>query len=116
MTIREQLQAWHREMGLPYTFPQLEPEKFPVLTLHPHGALAVKLIGEAFLWLDPRASEYRRAKALLELGAQAKAEAWRAGFDEISAWIPPQIVERFQPGLRKLGWQPSPWPSWSIRL
>ena len=116
MTVQDQIRAWHRAMGLDFPFPDLAAGSFAVLETDPAGALAVKRIGEAYLWLDPDAAPLARSRALVRLDAQARAACVASGIEEVSAWIPPAIVGTFERVLRHLGWRPSRWQSWSVRL
>ncbi len=118
---QEEGQKLYDAMGLPYTMPNVASPAFALKELleDENGKIiaagAIKIIGESFLWIDPAQTPIRRAKAVRALVARAKVEGARAGFEELSAWIPPAVEAEFGLALHKLGWSPSLWRNWSIR-
>ncbi len=109
-------------MRLPFEMPNVDSPAFALKEILEDengkilGAGAVKIIGEAFLWVDPKINGIRRVKTVRALVAQAKMEGAKAGFEELSAWIPPQVEPEFGRALYKLGWTPSMWRNWSVKL
>jgi hypothetical protein len=112
----------YRSMRLPYAMPDLDTPLFGLKRVVESengeviAAGAVKPIGEAFLWVDPNMSPVLRARALRKLNHEAEVTAAEAGYDELTAWIPPHIEEDFARSLVHSGWRASPWRSWSKRL
>jgi hypothetical protein len=45
-----------------------------------------------------------------------KQEAWRKGFEQITAFVPPEVEESFAKRLIELGFQKSPWSSFTLNL
>ena len=69
------------------------------------GAVLLRLTAEAYLLLDPRAGTPRqRWQWLLALHAAAERDAWQRGLEDVHAWLPPPIAEKFGKRLARLGW------------
>src|SRR5438045_5070697 len=69
------------------------------------GAAFLRLTAEAYLLLDPRAGTPRqRWQALLALHAAAERDAWQRGLEDVHAWLPPPIANKFGKRLTRLGW------------
>lgn len=111
----------HRKMKMRYDFPDLLMPTFAIkkLVFDQKGELlaggALKLIGEAFLWIDPACNQYKKAKAISVLADSCSEGSKNIGIEEVSAFIPPELELSFADTLGKLGWRRSPWPAWSIR-
>lgn len=112
----------HRKMALGYQLPETFGPLFFVRKVFVDddgkviGAAAVKLIGEAYIWLDTERSEYERAKCVKILQDSCGKEAARIGLEDVSAWIPTKLLRCFRVTLEKLGWKKSPWRNFSIVL
>ena len=112
---------FHEAMGMGYEFPDWGPlYAIQRVAVSADGraiaAAAVKLTGEAFLWLDPAASNVVKAAALVELGTQCSQASSALGLEDVSCWVPPEIEPSFGPVLERLGWLRSPWQSWTKPL
>ena len=69
------------------------------------GAAFLRLTAEAYLLLDPRAGTPReRWQWLLALHAAAARDAWQRGLEDVHAWLPPSIAQKFGKRLARLGW------------
>jgi hypothetical protein len=69
------------------------------------GAAFLRLTAEAYLLLDPRAGTPReRWQWLLDLHAAAERDAWRRGLEDVHAWLPPPIAQKFGKRIQRLGW------------
>jgi hypothetical protein len=69
------------------------------------GAAFLRLTAEAYLLLDPRAGSPRqRWQWLLALHAATEREAWQRGLEDVHAWLPPPIANKFGKRLARLGW------------
>jgi hypothetical protein len=69
------------------------------------GAALLRLTAEAYLLLDPQAGSPRqRWQSLLTLHEAARDEAWQRGLEDVHAWLPPAIAEKFGRRLGGLGW------------
>jgi hypothetical protein len=69
------------------------------------GAAFLRLTAEAYLLLDPRAGTPReRWQWLLALHAAAERDAWHRGLEDVHAWLPPPIAQKFGKRLARLGW------------
>jgi hypothetical protein len=77
----------------------------------------LKLTAEAFVFVDhDHADPERRWLALQKLTACTLSEAARKGVEDVTAWIPPQLDRSFGERLIALGFNRSPWPSYSAVL
>ena len=69
------------------------------------GAAFLRLTAEAYLLLDPRAGSPReRWQWLLALHAAAERDAWQRGLEDVHAWLPPPIAQKFGKRIARLGW------------
>ena len=82
------------------------------------GAALLRLTAEAYLLLDPRAGTPReRWQWLLALHAAAERDAWRRGLEDVHAWLPPSIAQKFGRRISQLGWRrDDAWTPYSKRL
>jgi hypothetical protein len=70
------------------------------------GAALLRLTAEAYLLLDPRAGTPReRWQWLLALHAAAERDAWQRGLEDVHAWLPPGIAQKFGRRITQLGWR-----------
>lgn len=70
------------------------------------GAALLRLTAEAYLLLDPRAGSPReRWQWLLALHEAARRDAWQRGLEDVHAWLPPPIAQKFGRRLERLGWR-----------
>ena len=70
------------------------------------GAALLRLTAEAYLLLDPGAGTPReRWQWLLALHEAARRDAWLRGLEDVHAWLPPRIAEKFGRRLQRLGWR-----------
>ncbi|HYL09506.1 MAG TPA: hypothetical protein VEU31_02110 [Candidatus Acidoferrales bacterium] len=70
------------------------------------GAALLRLTAEAYLLLDPKAGTPRdRWRWMLGLHAATERDAWQRGLDDVHAWLPPRIAERFGRRIERLGWR-----------
>ena len=108
----DELRAIHAAQGFDYALPDLSNPLFVsklVLTddggKRITGAALLRLTAEAYLLLDPRAGTPRdRLNALLALHAATERDAWRRGLEDVHAWLPSRVAERFGSRLERLGW------------
>jgi hypothetical protein len=85
---------------------------------HILGAALLRLTAEAYLLLDPRVGTPReRWQWLLALHEAARRDAWQRGIEDVHAWLPPRIAEKFGRRLERLGWRrDDSWTPYSTRL
>jgi hypothetical protein len=111
------LRQMHSAMKMAYNFPDLTDELTAVSTVIDDGNIiaggAVKIIGESYLWIDPRRSVNDRLTAISLLDADMAKNAKLKGFSSVSAWIPPEVHGAFTKLIEDLGWRKSPWPTWT---
>jgi hypothetical protein len=70
------------------------------------GAALLRLTAEAYLLLDPRAGSPReRWQWLLALHQATERDAWQRGLEDVHAWLPPPIANKFGKRVARLGWQ-----------
>ncbi len=118
----EKLAQFHSEMGLGYKLPESFGPLFAVrkAVIDEKGQVvalaAVKVIGEAYIWLDVEDSGFKRAKCVKILNEACSKEASLLGIDEVSAWVPTKLIRCFRKTLETLGWRKSPWRNFSIVL
>ncbi len=95
-------EAAPRDAGLPTGSGQVPPGATKERIL---GAAFLRLTAEAYLLLDPRAGTPReRWQWLLALHAAAERDAWQRGLEDVHAWLPPPIAEKFGKRVARLGW------------
>jgi hypothetical protein len=82
------------------------------------GAALLRLTAEAYLLLDPRAGTPReRWQWLLALHAAAERDAWQRGLEDVHAWLPPPIAQKFGKRIARLGWlRDDAWTPYCKRL
>jgi hypothetical protein len=82
------------------------------------GAALLRLTAEAYLLLDPRAGTPReRWQWLLALHEVARRDAWQRGLEDVHAWLPPPIAQKFGRRLARLGWRrDDAWTPYCTRL
>lgn len=97
----------HRENG------QLESGATKIV-----GAALLRLTAEAYLLLDPRVGTPReRWQWLLALHAATERDAWQRGLEDVHAWLPPPIAQKFGKRLARLGWlRDDAWTPYCKRL
>jgi hypothetical protein len=124
-----QLKAIHASQGFDYQFPDLSNPLFVTkLVLTDTGDYAnenrrqdagatdntnekilaaafLRLTAETYLLLDPHAGTPRaRWQSLLALHAATHRDAWTRGLEDVHAWLPPPIAQKFGRRLQRLGW------------
>jgi hypothetical protein len=126
------LKEIHIRSGLPANcWPNLSNPLYLVRLVDTEGNRVVqggfiKLTGEAYLLLDHNYdTPERRWQILQDLTVKALAEAAQprfgslalaGGLEDVSAWLPPPLVKSFWPRLKSLGFEPSPWASYTALL
>jgi hypothetical protein len=82
------------------------------------GAALLRLTAEAYLLLEPRAGTPReRWQWLLALHAAAERDAWQRGLEDVHAWLPPSVAQKFGKRLARLGWlRDDAWTPYCKRL
>jgi len=82
------------------------------------GAALLRLTAEAYLLLDRRASTPReRWQWLLALHEAARRDAWHRGLEDVHAWLPPPIAQKFGRRLARLGWRrDDSWTPYCLRF
>ena len=72
---------------------------------------------EVFLVVDHTAgTPEQRMEWLKELTRTVASKSWARGLDELTAWLPPEIEQRFGKRLLGLGFIKSPWVSYTLPL
>src|SRR5579871_1028968 len=133
------LRRIHSAQNFPYAFPNLADPLFLtklVLTSNPENqnsgrevattrtpqspiaAALLRLTAEAYFLIDPQLTKPRdRYRALLTLHEATRQDALGRGLQDVHAWLPPQIAEKFGKRLTKLGWsRDDEWTPYHRRL
>lgn len=77
----------------------------------------IKLTSEAFLIVNhEKGTAEQRWEWLMALTSRVSDLAFARGLDEISAWIPPEILDSFEKRLEDLGFVRSPWVCFTKKL
>jgi hypothetical protein len=109
------LRAIHAAQGFGYALPDLDNPLFVtklVLSEKLHdgqekiaGAALLRLTAEAYLLLDPQNGTPReRWQRLRLLHDATQGDAWSRGLEDVHAWLPPPISEKFGKHVERLGW------------
>jgi hypothetical protein len=119
----ESLKAIHASSGLPVNcMPDLSDELFIVkFVAEENGRVVqgafVKQIAEGFVLVDRGyGSPEKKWDILQELVTQGLHAARLKGIRDLSCWVPPKLEQTFAGRLNDLGFERSPWPSFSITL
>ena len=125
----EALRSIHAAQGFDYTLPDLHNPLFVTKLVLSDGNVAkssdrilgaafLRLTAEAYLLLDPRAgTPCERWQWLLALHEAARRDAWQRGLEDVHAWLPPPIAQKFGRRLERLGWRrDDSWMPYSTRL
>lgn len=77
----------------------------------------LKVTSELYLLVDHTVgTPEERWEWLKAFKEHMKAEAFRAGFDQMTAWIPTDVEESFAKRLEAMGFIKSPWQSWTLNV
>lgn len=77
----------------------------------------VKLTGEAFVIVNHEVgTPEQRWEWLQAITDRVEKLAWARGLDELTCWIPPDLVDSFEKRLKDLGFDRSPWVSFTKKL
>jgi hypothetical protein len=113
----------HAQSGLPSNcLPNLSSPLFVVKKVVENGSGPMlggflKKNGELFILIDhSKGTPESRWEALQDLCAQGLNEAASMGFEHVSCWIPPETEPSFGKRLEALGFQRSPWISYTAVL
>lgn len=113
----------HRQNGLPENCrPEFQNPLFIIKRVlepnaggRPAMGIFVKITSEVFLLLDHNiGTAEERWEWLKLITADMKRQAYIKGLEEISAWVPDDLVKSFGPRLQELGFQRSPWQSYTL--
>jgi hypothetical protein len=81
----------------------------------PTMGIFVKVTSEVYLLLDHSAgTPQERWEWLKAITKDMRQQAWEKGLEEITAWIPTDLVDSFGPRIEELGFQKSPWQSYTL--
>ena len=116
----EALRGIHARQGFDYPFPELRDPLFVTkLVMEDEGrgetgadggkgivgSALLRVTAEAYLLLDPKVGTAReRWNWLLALHGATERDAWKRGLEDVHAWLPPEIAEKFGRRLTRLGW------------
>ena len=101
----------HAKQGFTYDMPDLNDPVFLLGAVSDDGAGAafVKVVGEAYFFLDPEHGQpIDRWETFLNLHHAIRDSAQTAGLSEVGCVIPPEVPKSFHRRLNRLGWQDEP--------
>lgn len=77
----------------------------------------IKLTGEAFIIVNHAVgTPEQRWEWLQQITDQCEKLAFAKGLDELTCWLPPDLVDSFSKRLKDLGFDRSPWVSFTKKL
>jgi hypothetical protein len=77
----------------------------------------VKITGEAYVLVDHEfGTPDQRLEIMESLVIRGLYNAAMKGFEDVSCWIPPLVEKSFAPRLKALGFERSPWQSYTAIL
>ncbi len=80
-------------------------------------AAFLKITAEPYLLVDKTVETPEwRWQALKALNETISTVAWMKGLEQLSAWVPPQLIKSFGKRLKDLGYSPSPWQAYTKNL
>lgn len=112
----------HAKMGIGYQFPDISSPLFAIRKgVFEEGgeitaAAGLKLTAEAFLWIDPEKPEFDKTSDILRLAHICHERAKGLSLEDVTAWVPPDYELMFANMLGRMGWNRSPWASWSVKI
>jgi hypothetical protein len=113
----------HQQSGLPPNcMPDLTSELFTVKIIAEEKGEAVqagfvKITGEAYILIDHDFATPERRKEIMEsLVIRGLFNSAQRGFEDVSCWLPPNLEKSFAPRLKDLGFEKSPWQSYTAVL
>ena len=119
----EEIKRIHSLSGLPQNcLPDPTQKQFVVkLAAEEQGRVVqagfVRLTGEAYVLVDHRFSTPElRWEILQSLVIRGLHDAGKKDLTEVTAWVPPKLAESFEPRLKALSFERSPWPSFTAIL
>jgi hypothetical protein len=104
----------HRKQGFDYAMPDLGDPVFAISSVANEDGQAqvaafVKVVGEAYLFVDPEYADPRtRWQTLLQVHEDVRRQAAELGLSEVTCWLPPNLPRAFERRLKRLGWQEEP--------
>ena len=116
------LQRIFEQQGFEYECPNFNDSSLLSKTVVEHNgttrmAILARLTAEAYFLVDSTfGSPQERWQAFLELHEAARLDCYQRGFDDIYAWVPPQVVKPFGRRLMRLGWERNKWTSFNRPL
>jgi hypothetical protein len=117
----ERIERIWRRQGFDYSMPDLDDPVFAIGKVAEDGSAAafVKIVGEAYLFLDPnRGTPFDRWRTLLTLHAEVREECAALGISEVGCVLPPGLPKAFHRRLARLGWidEPEDWKRKTFHL
>lgn len=118
----EQVKALHAKQGLAYDLPDLDaPSMLVRCVIEESGkvthAAFLRKTSEAYWLFDAEQTRRERVGNLLILSREMALPAKRAGFEDVHAFLPPEIVTKsLHRTLLYLGWEKPEWVCYSRRV
>jgi len=107
------------EMGLDYDPPNLSSPLFLLKTVAENGrgrpemAAALRVTAETFLFVNRNDPPAHAARMFMALHEETRKLAANLGLDDVHAWVPPELEQKFGYQLKRIGWKKQLWPSFS---
>lgn len=124
LTDLEAVTQLHRDMGMDYKMPDIDQPLFLVKKVCLNedgriiGAELLRIQAEAYLLLSGSVGSKAKVEAIDALSKEVEASAWMMGIDDLVAYIPESISDKFSRLLSKLGWGKARdgWVTWVREL
>lgn len=118
------LERMHEDNGFDYLMPDLTNPlvitKKVVLNDEGQiiGAAYTRIQAETFLLLDTSLDASGKVEAINAVDAPLVADSQEQGLDQLVAYLPPKLEDRFNKRLKLLGWSPARdgWKPWSLDI
>jgi hypothetical protein len=116
----EAVKELHRSRSLEYKLPEFEEKMFPVRSVIEEDgkikhAAFLRKVANAYLFLG-EGSKKELLGRLLIFQRELRLAAKNKGFDEVEAFLPPEMEAKFGKLLTRLGWKKCEYPCYFFKI